>query len=101
MGFISFFTSKKSLQNGVIETSKKYNISYDKSILEDKSKMVDWIYDVDKKIKNKDSQLENNCETSISDTNNNFENTDSINPSSGLPINGNIDISGNPYGSNF
>ena len=101
MGLISFFTSKKNLQSGVIDTSKKYNISYDKSILEDKNKMIDWIYDADKKIKNNEYNLDENCKTSISNTNNNFENKSDINPSSGLSMNGNIDISGNPYGSNF
>jgi len=101
MGLISFFTSKKSLQSGVIETSKKYNIPYDESILEDKDKMLDWIYKADKKIKNNDYNLDDNSKTSISNTNNDFQNSNDINPSSGLPMNGNIDISGNPYGSNF
>lgn len=101
MGFFSFIISKKKLVNGVIDTSKKYNLSYDESILEDKNKMVDWLFEANKKIQNNDYTLANNCETSISDINKNIENTNTINPASGLPMNGNIDITGNPFGSSF
>lgn len=97
MAFIELWITKKQCQKAVKRKSKEDNIPYDESILEDKQKMREWLVVANNlKLRNNgdDKTSVDTCKSDSSSNSNNY------NPASGLPMNGNIDISGNPFGVN-